>query len=521
MPDRPRKLVIDLFAGAGGASLGMCQGFASIGSDRAVDLAVNHSPAAIACHRANHPETRHLQTDVFDVDPIQATGGAPVAVLWASPDCKHFSRAKGGRPVDRRIRSLAWVVHRWASAVRPEVIFLENVAEFAQWGPLNGSDQPDPARRGETFAQWVGHLRRMGYAVEWRKLRACDYGAPTTRERLFVIARCDGLPIVWPPPTHADPRTGSALPAWLSAASCIDWELPCPSIFLSPTEAKAIGARRPLADNTLRRIANGIRRYVIDAAEPFIVRTGHFSNITGEGSAFRGQSTSRPLGTITAKNDKALIVPHVTTYYGPKSPSDGRCHTVAEPLRTQTTENRFALVAAFLAKHYTGVVGVDLRRPVPTVTARDHNALTAASLIKFRGTSNDGQDAREPMPAVCAGGKHVAEVRAFLLKYYRTATGQRLADPMHTQTTRHRLGLVTVSGVDYQIVDIGMRMLSPRELARAQGFPDEYRLDVGPDGKRLSKAGQVALIGNSVPPPWAAALIRANYVERAERAGVA
>ncbi len=525
MPTNPEhqtgELIVDLFAGGGGASLGIRSAFAAAGLDRFVDLAVNHSPTAVACHRANHPETEHYQCDVFEVDPVQAAGGRPIGLLWASPDCKHFSRAKGGRPVEKRIRSLAWVVHRWASKVRPRLIALENVQEFEEWGPLNGDALPDRARRGETFDQWVGHLRRLGYVVEWRTLRACDYGAPTIRKRLFVIARCDGLPIVWPEASHADPRTETALPPWRTAAECIDWTLPCPSIFLTPAEAKAIGVRRPLADNTLRRIANGIRRYVIDAAEPFIVPVGHGPSAVVAGHATRGQSLRKPVNTITGSNNKALVVPHLTPYYGPKSPSDARTHTLIEPLRTQTTENRFALVTAFLAKHYTGMVGVDLRQPVPTVTARDHNALTTAHLVKLRGTAKDGQDVRAPMPAVCAGGKHVAEVRAFLVKYYGTATGQDLRQPVHTLTARHRFGLVTVAGEDYQIVDIGMRMLTPRELARAQGFPDDYRIDAGPGDKPLSKAAQVALIGNSVPPAWAKVLTVVNYVEQMERMAVA
>lgn len=440
-------LIIDNFAGAGGASLGI-----EMALGRHVDYAINHNPHALTMHEANHPHTTHLCEDVFDVSPRKLCAGRPVDLAWFSPDCKHFSKAKGGKPVEKKIRGLAWVALRWAKEVRPRVIILENVEEFQDWGPLCPDGRPDKARKGETFSRFVGSLQAIGYRVDWRELVAADFGAPTIRKRLFLVARCDGGPIVWPTPTH-----GAGLATWRTAAECIDWSLPCPSIF---------DRKRPLKENTLRRIAEGIRRYVLNAAEPFIL-----------------------------------------TYYGPKR-GEFRGQSLREPLRTQPTENRHALVTAFLAKHYGGVVGHEVDRPLGTVTAVDHHSLCSAFLTKFYGT-NCGADLRDPMPTVTATGQHLGEVRAFLIKYYGQGCGQSLPEPMHTVTVNDRFGLVTIHGQDYQIVDIGLRMLQPRELARAQGFPDSYRL-LG------TKTQQVAGIGNSVCPPVAAAVVRANVAQVAQ-----
>jgi DNA (cytosine-5)-methyltransferase 1 len=601
-------LIVDNFAGGGGASLGI-----ELALGRSVDIAINHDPAAVEMHRANHPHTRHLCEDIYAVDPVEATGGRPVDLLWASPDCKHFSKAKGGKPVSRRVRGLAWVVIRWARVKRPRIIFLENVEEFQTWGPLGPDDRPDKARAGLTFRRWVGQLRTLGYAVEWRELRACDYGVPTIRKRLYLIARCDGLPIVWPERTHGHlydtqnryrsrtrsrgtdpglwdaqapeqrarsvrgnsgggggvlgggheeargtmrgcPRnridTGSgygdagarrfeSLKPYRTAAECIDWSLPCPSIF---------ERRRPLAENTLRRIAAGIRRYVIEAAEPFIVTCNHggpearcasaadpLSTVTAARDARGiviptvtriGQTSGRgryyqfpaeALTTVTTKAEHLLVSPYLTPRYGERDGQALRCRGVDVPLPTVTpTANGASLVSAFLAKHFGGheTSGAGAREPLSTVTARDHHALAAAHLVKLRGTCADGQPVTEPMPTVTAGGNHVAEVRAFLLKYYGTKRdGCSAAEPLHTATDRARFGLVTVAGVDYQIVDIGMRMLTPRELARAQGFPDSYVLTG-------SKSSQVARIGNSVCPGMAEALVRANATWGEEREAV-
>lgn len=443
-----RELIVDNFAGGGGASTGI---EAALG--RPVDIAINHDADAIAMHLVNHPHTRHYCESVWDIDPREVCGGRPVGLAWFSPDCKHFSKAKGGKPVNKNIRGLAWVVVRWAKTVRPRVICLENVEEFLTWGPLAG-DRPDPCRKGETFRRWKLQLEKLGYAVEHRELRACDYGAPTIRKRLFVVARCDGAPICWPEPTHGP--EGSGLRPYRTAADIIDWSLPCPSIF---------GRRKPLAENTLRRIARGIQRFVIDSPEPFIVRIGH--------------TAAEPLGTVTAGG-------------GGKS----------------------ALVAAFLAKHYGGNYtgpGVDLRDPLHTVTTQDHHHLVTSNLLKLRGTCRDGQAVTDPMPTVTAGGMHVGEVRAFLLKYYGTNIGQDCSDPLQTVTSKHRFGLVTVHGEPYQIVDIGMRMLEPHELFAAQGFPADYIHDRDAHGNPITKTAQVARCGNAVCPPVAESLVAANF----------
>lgn len=425
----PTELVVDLFAGGGGASTGI---EAALGAP--VDLAINHWEVAIRMHEVNHPHTAHLRSDVFDVHPVEVTGDTPIGLLWASPDCTFFSKARGAAPIrekGRKIRSLAWVVVRWAKLKRPRVIMLENVEEFRDWGPLGPDGKLVASKRGQTFRRWARELERLGYVVEHRELVAADYGAPTTRRRLFVIARCDGGPIVWPEATH---RPGAAR-AWRTAAEIIDWKIPCPSIFARP---------RPLAEATLRRIARGIQRYVIDTGNPFIVP------IT---TAHRGQ---------------------------------------------------LALVTAFLARHWGGMTGARLDdRPFPTVCSKGcQDQLVQVAL-----------DAPGRWPT------REAQVRAFLVKYFATAIGQPLTEPAHTVTGKARFGLVTVAGEEYRIVDIGMRMLSPRELYRAQGFPDDYRIDVDlpravgaaeANPRRITKTDQIKLCGNSVSPPVARALVEAN-----------
>ena len=556
------SLVIDLFAGGGGASTGIEQ---AIG--RAVDIAINHDPEAVALHQANHPQTRHFVSDVFEVDPLVVTDGQPVGLLWASPDCKHFSKAKGGKPVSKKIRSLAGVVLKWVKALeptnrKPSVICLENVEEFQTWGPLikrkvittnadgntteTWGEWPCPDRKGQTFKRWVSSLRGMGYVVEWRELRACDYGAPTIRKRLFLVARCDGQPIVWPEPTHAAPGTLPArtkkLKPWRTAAECIDWSIPAPSIF---------ERKKPLADATCRRIAKGLQRYVIEAANPFIV------SLTHQGGD-RTEAITEPFKTITGANrgEKALVVHTlIQTGYGERPGQAPRVPGLEKPIGTLVGGQKHALVSAFLAKHYTGVVGSDMADPVATVTSVDHHSLVTANLIhmghgegkdggkrfshgvrdvadplntitasgvtagivtsnliKLRGTSvASATDA--PLHTISAGGTHHAEVRAFLIKYYGTDQDPRLTEPMHTVPTKDRFGLVTVHGEEYAIVDIGLRMLTPRELYRAQGFPEDYQIDHGGDGRPLTKTAQVRMCGNSVCPPMSRAIVAANYSE--------
>lgn len=550
------ELIIDNFAGGGGASLGI-----ELALGHSPDIAVNHDQEAVAMHAANHPATRHYCEDVWDVDPVAACAGRPVGLAWFSPDCKHFSKAKGGKPVSKKIRGLAWIVVKWAKAVRPRVIILENVEEFQDWGPLLDDGRPCPMRKGFTFRRWIAQLKNLGYRVEWRELRACDFGAPTIRKRLFLIARCDGLPIVWPTPTHGDPKKRQVslfdghLPPWRTVAGCIDWSIPCPSIF---------ERRKPLAENTLRRVAAGIRRYVIEAAEPFIVNLTHageervegldepMRTVTGAnrgekalvtpyfvgagGPAYSGKPrpAGQPLNTLTADPRSALVVPTlIQTGYGEREGQAPRVPGLDKPLGTVVgCGQKHALVTAFLAKHYGGVVGSELSEAIGTVTAKDHHSLVAATLlknntnnapgtpteplatittggrhavvashlVKLHGTCKDGQPVTEPIATVRAEGTHIGEVRAFLVKY----RGAEHAEPT----------FVTIDGEQYVIADIGMRMLSPRELYRAQGFPDTYIIDPVVDGEPLTKTAQVRMCGNSVCPPLAAAVAGAQFAAR-------
>ncbi len=445
-------LIVDSFAGGGGASTGI-----EMALGRSIDIAINHDPEALAMHLANHPGTRHIVEDIWGVDPAEVCHGEPVDVMWCSPDCTHFSKAKGSKPRDKRIRGLAWIAVRWARRVRPKVIFLENVEEFRTWGPVDRKGHPVKRLAGRTFWRFVRALQKLGYVVEWRELRACDYGAPTTRLRFYLVARCDGLPIVWPTPTH-----GTASNPVRTAAECIDWSIPCPSIF---------ERKKPLAEATCRRIAKGIVRYVLNNPKPFIVQ------YHGD-TAFRGQP-------------------------------------VDEPIMTVDSSPRYALVTAFLAKHYTGVVGADLCEPLPTITAKDHNALVAAHVVRQFGQSV-GSRADEPVGCVTAGGAgKTGLVATFLTKYYGQGIGQSVSEPLDTVTSKDRFGLVTVliDGETYVLTDIGMRMLKPRELFRAQGFPDSYVIDPVFNGRRLPGTAQVRMCGNSVCPPVAEALVRANAAE--------
>ena len=400
-------LLVDNFAGGGGASTGI---EAALG--RPVDIAVNHDLEALAMHAANHPGTLHLCEDVWAVDPVAVCKGRPVDLAWFSPDCKHFSKAKGGKPKDKKIRGLAWVAVRWARRVSPRVICLENVKEFAEWGPLDEKGKPIESRKGETFQIFIHSLRNLGYRVEWRELQACDYGAPTSRNRLVLIARCDGEPVVWPDPTHGPGKT-----PYRTAAECIDWSLPCPSIF---------DRKKPLADATCRRIAKGIVRYVLNNPKPFLVEN-NFGVIASHVTKFRtgaiGSSLDEPLHTVTAGGN-------------PARPSTG---------------NTMGLVSAFLAKHYTGVVGSSLFDPIGTITAVDHHSLVAAHVVRQFGKSV-GSDCRQPVGTITAGGGgKTLLASSFLVKYYGTGTGQNVALPLGTITGKDRFGLVTVriEGEDY------------------------------------------------------------------------
>lgn len=543
------EIVADSFAGGGGASLGI-----ELALGRSPDLAVNHDAEAIAMHAANHPTTRHYRESVWEVDPIAACGGKACALAWFSPDCKHHSKAKGGKPRDQKIRGLAWVAITWAHRVKPRVIALENVEEFREWGPLHRTGEragkPIAARKGETFRAFVRKLERLGYVVEHRLLRACDYGAPTTRRRLFLIARCDGRPIVWPQPTHGKGGELLGLKPYRTAAECIDWSRPCPSIF---------DRSKPLADKTLARIARGIRKFVLEAGRPFVmpnntnnvpkgvdeplptITTGnrnflavpylvHRSNGERPGQEPRIYDPQRPLGTIVAQGQKhAACVAFLAKHYGGNESTTGGT-PMDRPVDTITTQDHHSVVAAHLVRYNSERTDAEVRGgkvddPISTVDTSRRHGLVATHLIKFQGTSEahltaSGHGMDEPVPTVTAQGTKLAQVAAFLVRYNGTGDAEPVSSPVGTLTTKPRFGLVTVTidGEEYFIADIGMRMLEPRELFRAQGFHDGYQIaPVGPNGKRLSKTAQIRMCGNSVSPPVAAAIVRANVGAGAAR----
>lgn len=602
------ELIVDNFAGGGGASTGI-----EMATGISVDIAINHDPEAIKMHKANHPNTTHYCESVWDVDPVKACKGHPVGLAWFSPDCKHFSKAKGGKPVEKKIRGLAWIVLKWAALVRPRVIMLENVEEFQTWGPcipmrdkktgrvvVNMADrydrkkneprtrvaepgeiipvdkqifQPDPKRKGQTYRRWKKQLEDLGYKIETKELVAADYGAPTMRKRFFMIARCDGKPIVWPEPTHGPANSeevkAGLLKPYVGAYTQIDFSRPCPSIFDTAEEIKekyGIRAVRPLAPKTQERIAKGIKKFIIDNAEPFIVQVNHsgaksdycnsmnepLSTITSkhgfgivepklqpvsdikENSGilddeekitvpFMGVNTTNhpggsckePIHTITTGNQQCLISPTLIQYHSETSDNEVRGQDMRNPVMTVDSSNRYGLVTSFLQKYYDGCnkgAGAGKKNTLPKVTSWDHDSVCAATLIQMNNHC-DGKDIKEPIPTITAGDGHFGEVRAFLIKYYGQGTGQDIKEPLDTVTARDRFGLVTIAGVDYQIVDIGLRMLEPRELYGCQGFPDDYIIDRDYTGKKYPRNEQVKRCGNAVCPPIPAALVRANLPE--------
>ena len=500
------EMIVDLFAGGGGASQGIFQA-----TGRHPDLAVNHDTDAIAVHLRNHPDAEHRCESVWKVEPVEACAGRPVGLLWASPDCRHFSRAAGGRPKWKKVRSLPGVVLTWAKRVRPRMIVVENVREMMGWGPLLEDGTPCPKRVGLSFNIWVGRLRGLGYKVEWKELCAADYGAPTIRTRLFIVASREGHAISWPRHTHAKHSSMFERP-WRTAAECIDWSIPGRSIFDRP---------RPLKDATLRRIAEGMMRYVINADNPYIVP--FIAGCGGRAAQSPPRSAGSPLGTITTKADQILVVPHISELYGTAT---GR--PVEHPLSSVTAQGGHqALVAAHLAPitHQGKNRGSSLHQPVPTLTCanRGEQALISAFIAQHNG-GVIGRPATDPLSTITtqatqqqiveaemsaddlAGAERVA---AFLIKYYGSGGQHQAANmPLHTATTLARFAVVTVHGVPRPITDIRMRMLTPYELARAQGFPADYDLT---DGGRLNKTGQVRLIGNSVCPDMAEAVVRSIF----------
>lgn len=544
------ELIVDNFAGGGGASTGI-----ELATGYSVDIAINHDPEAIKMHKANHPNTKHYCENVWAVDPAKACTGHPVALAWFSPDCKHFSKAKGGKPKDKNIRGLAWVACRWAGLVRPRVIMLENVEEFKTWGPLGRRHHPIKAKQGKTFEKFVQQLTDLGYEVEFRELVAADYGAPTMRKRFFMIARCDGKPIVWPEPTHApadsDEVKAGLLKPYVGAYTQIDFSKPCPSIFDSSEEIKekyGIRAVRPLTPKTMERIARGLKKFVLDNPEPFIVPIGYgerkgqvprvhdiekpLPTIVGSGKHYLcepklapylsvnrenhfGSDMREPVHTITANNQHMLMTPTLIQYHSETAQGEVRGQTIEDPIMTVDGSNRYGLVTSFIQKYYGGNYqgnGSDIKEPLHTITTLERNAMCAVNLIQMNNHC-DGRDVKEPIPTITAGDGHFGEVRAFLIKYYGQGTGQDIKAPLDTVTAQDRFGLVTINGVDYQIADIGLRMLEPRELYGCQGFPEDYIIDHDYTGKTYPRSEQVRRCGNAVCPPIPAALVRANLPE--------
>lgn len=584
------EIIVDNFAGGGGASTGI-----EIATGRLVALAVNHDPAAILMHRTNHPYTEHFQASVWDIDPKTVCRGRPVGLAWFSPDCKHFSKAKGAALVDRKIRGLAWITLRWAATVRPRVIILENVEEFQTWGPVR-KGKPVKKLAGTTFRKFIDQLEALGYTVEFRELVAVDFGAPTSRKRFYMIARCDGKPIVWPKPTHS--KTGAdGLPKWRSAAEIIDWSLPCPSVFASKAEimeSYGLKAVRPLAKNTMRRVIRGVDKFTIRSGKPFIVPTGYgerkgqaprvhdidapVPTVVGTGkenlckpllapvtvtntSNSVGGTVGAPVHTVTTAGNQMLVTPSLVsigqTGGGDRirdlrepvpttvskqeaclvSPSLIQYHTeqtehvrasgLGTPINTVDASNRYGLTCANLVEYYTGGRPLDVQAPMHTVTSHDREAVVAAHVVKFKG-DNVGTPPSEPLQTVtasagkeraCSGGTfavckaylakirsgddlgHWPEIRALLNEF----CGYTLAED--------EVLLLEIGGALYYIADIGLRMLSPRELYNAMGFPPDYIIDRDYLGNEYKKSAQVARCGNAVCPPVASALVRANLPE--------
>lgn len=507
------EIIVDNFAGGGGASTGI-----ELAAGRPVTIAINHDPDAILMHKTNHPYTAHYQASVWDIDPREVCRGRPVGLAWFSPDCKHFSKAKGGKPVDKNIRGLAWIVLRWAGTVAPRVIMLENVEEFQTWGPVRRG-HPIKSKAGQTFRRFVDQLKGLGYAVEWRELVAADYGAPTTRKRFFLIARRDGRPIVWPEPTHApadspEVKAGKKLP-WRSAAEIIDWRLPCPSIFDTRKEIRekyGLSAQRPLRPNTMRRIMRGVDKFSIKASEPFLVVVNH-------AGGFRGQDVHEPLQTITAKHGYGVATPVMIQYHTEQS-EKVRGQGVTEPIMTIDASNRYGLAAASLVKYYgNDQHGQKISAPLHTVTAKDREGLTIAHMVKMKGT-NLGGSMLEPVQTITAGGGHFGVVTTTVVKAESDADLQHWPEIRELLNTYcgYDLGsedviLFQIDGTSYFMADIGLRMLTPRELYSANGFPPDYIIDRDYKGNSYGKSKQVARCGNAVPPPFAAALVRANLPE--------
>ena len=569
------EIIVDNFAGGGGASTGI-----EIATGRAVAIAINHDPAAILMHKTNHPYTEHFQASVWDIDPVAVCRGRRVGLAWFSPDCKHFSKAKGAALVDRKIRGLAWITLRWAAKVRPRVIILENVEEFQTWGPVR-KGKPVKKLAGTTFRKFIRQLEELGYTVEYRELIAADYGAPTSRKRFYMIARCDGKPIVWPKPTHS--KTGAdGLPKWRSAAEIIDWSLPCPSVFATKAgimDRYGLKAVRPLAKNTMRRIIRGVDKFTIRSGKPFIVQQ-KFQNaaqniekplttVTAVGAhelckpllaPVTVTNTSNSVGgtvgapvhtvttagnqmlvtpflaecnhsggghiapvtdahkTITAKHTGGIVAPALIQYHTEQT-EHVRASGLGTPIHTVDASNRYGLTCANLVEYYTGGRPLDVQDPMHTVTSHDREAVVAAHVVKFKG-DNLGHGADEPMQTVTTSAGEFAVCKVYLAKMhggdelgYWPLIRDLLNEFCGYTLAEDEVLLLEIGGALYYIADIGLRMLSPRELYNAMGFPPDYIIDRDYEGHEYKKSAQVARCGNAVCPPVASALVRANLPE--------
>jgi DNA (cytosine-5)-methyltransferase 1 len=569
------EIIVDNFAGGGGASTGI-----EIATGRAVAIAINHDPAAILMHKTNHPYTEHFQASVWDIDPVAVCRGRRVGLAWFSPDCKHFSKAKGAALVDRKIRGLAWITLRWAAKVRPRVIILENVEEFQTWGAVR-KGKPVKKLAGTTFRKFIRQLEELGYTVEYRELIAADYGAPTSRKRFYMIARCDGKPIVWPKPTHS--KTGAdGLPKWRSAAEIIDWSLPCPSVFATKAEIMdryGLKAVRPLAKNTMRRIIRGVDKFTIRSGKPFIVQQ-KFQNaaqniekplttVTAVGAhelckpllaPVTVTNTSNSVGgtvgapvhtvttagnqmlvtpflaecnhsggghiapvtdahkTITAKHTGGIVAPALIQYHTEQT-EHVRASGLGTPIHTVDASNRYGLTCANLVEYYTGGRPLDVQDPMHTVTSHDREAVVAAHVVKFKG-DNLGHGADEPMQTVTTSAGEFAVCKVYLAKMhggdelgYWPLIRDLLNEFCGYTLAEDEVLLLEIGGALYYIADIGLRMLSPRELYNAMGFPPDYIIDRDYEGHEYKKSAQVARCGNAVCPPVASALVRANLPE--------
>lgn len=469
-----KDLIIDCFAGGGGASTGI---EAALG--RPVDIAINHDPQAILMHKTNHPETLHLTEDIFKVDLLKYTKGREVSLMWASPDCTSHSKAKGGKPREHGLRILPWAVYKHAKAILPKVIIMENVEEIQKWGPLDENGHPIKSKCGEEYNRFIEKMKNLGYDFDSRELVAADYGAPTTRKRWYAVFRRDGEEIKWPAPTHS--KTGeNGLKKWVPVSTVLDYKDLGKSIF---------DRKKPLAENTQRRIARGIKKFVIDNPEPFIVQVNH------SGENFRGQNIQTPMPTITQKHGFGLVTPILIQYHSETQKDEVRGQEVDEPIKTIDTSNRYALVSAFITEFYKMGVGQGVDEPLHTITTSQ---------------GHFGQVSAEMTRKEDANTKKAERVAQFLMEYYGSGTGQSLNEPLHTIVTKDRFALVSVLGSEYVITDIFLRMLNPEELKRAQGFPADYTIDRDYAGKPYPKSEQVKRIGNSVVPIMAKAIVEAN-----------